>query len=378
MNDIKYLVFSGGGAAGYAHGGAVEQLSKEPNFSFSNIKAVAGSSIGAIAALMVSLNYTPQEINKKLSSINLKNLKDGGCLPTRICRLFKQYGVYQGDALYQLIKDIIREKVGKKNPESFTFEDLKLSGGKDLYVVATKIYKENNKPTGKEKVFSFEKTPKTSVAAAVLASASAPGYFRRVRLKKIEKGAYILNEQGDVFDDGGIINNLPLNIFDQAKFFRTPSNDGCINLEVNPHTLGLALLNSDQIEDGTHNIIKTPIRDNHPFEYCVGIFNALLLKFEKNGLKKNENRQRTIQIDRLGVTLGDFNIDEKTKKALIESGKKAVRTYFQTISDEEKNSIIPFTSKQDTVDRIWLKTSVHQDVPEKKETIKNLRQCLLF
>ena len=48
---------------------------------------------------------------------------------------------------------------------------------------------------------------------AILASTAAPGYFRRVRLKKIEKGKYILDKNGDLFDDGGIVNNFPIYLY---------------------------------------------------------------------------------------------------------------------------------------------------------------------
>lgn len=379
MNDIKYLVFSGGGAAGYGHAGAIEQLNQEASFSFQKIEGVAGTSVGAIAALLVSLNYTPEQISIKLASIDLKKLGDGGNMPQKIYRLFTQYGVYKGDTLYQLIKEIIREKTGREDPENVSFEDLKTLGYKDLYIVATKIFKENNKPTGKEKIFSFDKTPKTSVATAILASTAAPGYFRRVRLKKIAKGKYIFDKQGDLFDDGGIVNNFPINIFDKPKYI--PCNDEHLNLEVNPHTLGLVLLRSDRIEDKTHHINKEPIDDKHPLEYAVGIFNTLMLKFEKDSLEKSENRKRTIQIDRLGISLGQFHIDEKTKQALIESGKQAVKDYFASLNNEnEITKVASFTCKKVQIDGIWKQPKCPQNEPitDEEEIPKRKYGCCVI
>lgn len=322
MSKIKYLVFSGGGAAGYAHGGAVLQLAEEATFSFSDLKGVAGASVGAFAALLVSLNFSPQEISDKLSSLNIRALMDGGALPQQLFRLFTQYGIYTGDPLYRMIKDIIAEKTGRTDPENVTFADLKALGCKDLYIVTTKVYKENNHPTGKEKIFSTENTPQTPVAATLLASMSAPGLFRRVRLKKIAKGHFVLDEQGDLFEDGGIVNNFPIDIFDKPKY--VAKGDAYVNSQ----TLGLALLNHDQISLKGHALAKTVIGDNHPIDYSVGLFNMVLFNHQQRNLSKKVNRQRTVQIDRMGVSLGDFALNTDTKASLIASGRRAVQYYF--------------------------------------------------
>lgn len=322
MSKIKYLVFSGGGAAGYAHGGAVLQLADEADFSFTDIKGVAGASVGAFAALLVSLNFTPQEISDKLSSLNIRALMDGGNLPQQLYRLFTQYGIYTGDPLYRMIKDIIAEKTGRSDPENVTFADLKALGCKDLFIVTTKVYKENDQPTGKEKIFSTENTPQTPVAATLLASMSAPGLFRRVRLKKIAKGHFVLDEQGDLYEDGGIVNNFPIDIFDKPKYVAQGDD------YVNSQTLGLALLNHNQINLRTHALPKTIIGDHHPMDYSVGLFNMVLFNHQQRNLNKKANRLRTVQIDRMGVSLGDFALSADTKASLIESGRRAVHYYF--------------------------------------------------
>ncbi len=91
-------------------------------------------------------------------------------------------------------------------------------GYRDLHVIATKLYTENENPTVKQKIFSYEKTPITSVAAAIRASAAAPVYFSRVRLKKIKKGHYEMDDDGDLYDDGGLLINYPIDIFDDLKY----------------------------------------------------------------------------------------------------------------------------------------------------------------
>ena len=63
--QINFLVFGGGGAAGISYAGAIDQLKKEPEFSFAQIKQIVVHTIGSIAALLVSLNYSPAEMMQK-------------------------------------------------------------------------------------------------------------------------------------------------------------------------------------------------------------------------------------------------------------------------------------------------------------------------
>lgn len=344
MRDIRYLVFSGGGAAGYAYAGALEQLGHESLFSFDNIKAVAGTSVGAIAALIVSLNFSPTEASEKLKGLDLKKFADGGNYVSQMYRLLSTYGIYKGHSVSDFINELIKAKTHRSDPENVTFADLKNLGCKDLYVIATKLYKSNNIPTGKQKVFSFEKTPHTSVTAAIRASAAAPVFFQRVRLKKIEKGKYILDETGDLYDDGGLLNNFAINIFDDKKYF-SPSNSQSL---VNPHTLGLSLRETERIFDKDHPQTKTPIDDYQPFVFAESIVNSIIHQTDIEKFDRLENRERTIQIDRKGVKLQDFKIDEKTKLALFESGKEAVRKYF-TVTSAPISTLWQSLSKQDRI-----------------------------
>lgn len=320
MSDFRYLVFGGGGAAGYAYVGALRQLAKEPKFSFANIKGVAGTSVGAVAALIVSLNFPLEEASEKLAKMDLKKLADSGCFIKKTYRLFSKYGMYKGDAFASFINDIITERTGRSDPENVTFADLKALGCKDLYIVATKLYLLNGNPTGKQKIFSTEKTPNTSVSAAIRASAAAPFYFSRIRLKKEDKKTYVLNDQGDLYEDGGVLNNFPIELFDKEELLpqqKTP---------VNRATLGVALYNPKN--QGDQKPKKEVIADGQPKNYVYGLFNSLLHQVNHTKLNEAMNMQRTIHIDRKGVKLNDFTMSQTTKDLLIQSGEDAVKRFF--------------------------------------------------
>ena len=49
---------------------------------------------------------------------------------------------------------------------------------------------------------------------------------------------------------------------------------------------------------------------------------------QENSHLHSDDWQRTIYIDTLGVGTTDFDISDKQKKALVESGKKGVKDYF--------------------------------------------------
>ena len=93
---FKNLVFEGGGVKGIAYVGALEVLDKEGILK--NIKRVAGTSAGAMVAVLVGLNYTTTEISEILWDLNFKNFLDDNFGMVRdIDRLINEYGWYKGD-----------------------------------------------------------------------------------------------------------------------------------------------------------------------------------------------------------------------------------------------------------------------------------------
>lgn len=341
MPDYKYLVFAGGGSAGLAYAGAIEQLSKEPSFDFNNIEGVAGASVGALAALMIALNYTPDQASQKLGGLDLSSIADGGCVLSEGVHLLTKYGLYKGEALYNFIIDIIREKtrgiVPAVSPDKFTFGDLKKYGFKDLHVVATKIYEVNGSPTGKSKYFSPKSAADTPIAAIVHASAAGPFFFERVRLSKAAKGKYVLDSKGHMFSDGGLLDDFPIDIFDKPEYIPAAEKGDVVDV-INPHTLGLALRTRSEISSQDSKPVKKRIGDNKPIKAFEGVATCLLNAFINEGLNKPNNIQRTIEIDMLGVSPFDFNLSNRKIAALKESGKQAVLEYFHPQQKEQKQA----------------------------------------
>ena len=202
---FKNLVFEGGGVKGIAYVGALEVLEKEKILS--KIKRVAGTSAGAMIAVLVGLGYTYEDLKKILWDLDFKNFMDGSWGVIRNTkRLLEDYGWYKGDFFRNLMGDYIKEKTG--NSES-TFADIaklmdKDNNFKDIYLIGS------NLSTGYSEVFSYEHTPRMCVADAARISMSIPLFFAAIR-----------GMRSDIYVDGGLLDNYAVRVFDRTKYVKT-------------------------------------------------------------------------------------------------------------------------------------------------------------
>lgn len=325
MEDIQYLVFSGGGMpALYAFSGALQELTTIPQFSFNKLKGVAGSSIGSVVGLFIALNYTPKQAYDKLCTIDFTKFRPKHFLKSAFT-LFKQYSMLDKGLIYNVILNGIKEKFPGMNPETVTFRDLHDKGFKDLYVNTTKMYELYGKTVAKEKIFSYETTPDTSVALAVYASTSAPFLFPKLHLKKVAPGKYVESPDGHLYDDGGLMNNLQIELFDKLRYIPELKLSDIKDRITNPHVLGLDLDITDEFKDGKIPEKKV-INFWHLYKYAKGLLRSGVT-FDKKNLNK-ENKNRTILIDRLEQTFYAFKMSDEIKHALYEAGRKSVQNYF--------------------------------------------------
>lgn len=178
------LVFEGGGIRGIAYCGALETLQKEN--ALGDLKRVAGTSVGAIQATMVAINYSPEEMGLIISDLNLKNFNDGRLLFFGGShRLWNNYGWYRGDKLLKWIGNLIEGKTGNAD---ITFKQLhdiaEVKGFKDLYITGTNLSKQTFE------VFSYENYPDMRIKDAVRISVSVPLYYRAVFMDSLHNITY--------------------------------------------------------------------------------------------------------------------------------------------------------------------------------------------
>lgn len=292
--DLRNLAFEGGGVKGVAYPGALRVLDQQGVLK--NIERVAGTSAGSIAAALVALGYSPDEIEAQMLDLDFKQFEDGSKLggPDRLIRHF---GWFKGDYFLEWMASRVQAKTG--NPNS-TFADLHKdpSRFRDLYVVSSDLSRRSSR------VFSFETSPNLPVAQAVRASMSIPLFFESFQIDDSLFGETGVDE--DLFVDGGVFDNYPIEVFDESG--------------VNRQSLGLFLDNLEGPRNPDYKIDSFP-------EYGRNLFEALL-NVQVNAFKNNPvDIERTILIDNLGVRTTDFSLSEQTKCQLMQQGALAACAY---------------------------------------------------
>jgi len=304
----KNLVFEGGGVKGVAYGGVFEVL--EQRQITPQIESVAGTSAGAITATMMSLNYSAEEFLKIMMTLNFEKFEDGCDLIGPI-RLIRHFGWFKGNYFLKLMESYIEQKTGdgqKPGNGRATFRDLvekyQARHFKRLYVFGTNL----SQPAVQK--FSYETTPDVAVADAVRISMSIPFFF--------EARYYEQNGSNDAYCDGGVLNNYPIDTFDEQRTAVDPdSRQQMLHRTPNQETLGFHFENPSQA--------ASPIDSLRSF--TGGVIDALL-DIQDILLKTNPgDERRSVFINDLGVKFTDFELSDQTKRALIDQGRIATTEY---------------------------------------------------
>ena len=329
---FKNLVFEGGGVKGIAYLGALKVLEDKKRKILPNIERVGGTSAGAINALLLGLDYKHHEMKKILWSLDFNKFMDDSSVSAfNIHRLVNNYGWHKGDYFRNWIADLIAQRTGNRESTFADIEAMKDSKGfKSLYFVGT------NLSTSFSEVFSAEHTPRVCIADAVRISMSIPLVFAA------ERGT-----RGDVYVDGGVLNNYPIKLFDRDKYligssnFKKTSYYDTINRQVkrqmkdrsvseyvyNEETLGFRLDTKEEIAMFRDHAEPTRRTINNFFDY-VRAFAYTILEAQQSMHLHSDDWNRTIYIDTLGVNTTDFDLSDANKRALIKSGKTGTAEYF--------------------------------------------------
>lgn len=345
MYPFCNLVFEGGGVKGLAYVGAMEVLQAEGILG--RIHRVGGTSAGAINATLFALGYSLSEQNEILRGMNFKSFMDDEWGIVRDSeRLLTHFGWYKGDFFHQWISKLIEEKTGSP---TYTFGDLWLDDGPELYMCATNV------STGYMEIFSHELTPELTIADAVRASMSIPLFFQAVR--GASKGWLI---------DGGVLCNYPIKLFDRLKYispieqeayarftdYYTAHNSSEQTNKSNPwifnrQTLGFRLDSKKEIGI-LRDSQKPEVREINDLFDFVKCLMSTLIDAQDNSHLHSDDWQRTVYIDTLGVGTTDFDISDGKKTELIASGKAHTQQYLDWWKREPElvNKLAPVSASK--------------------------------
>jgi len=328
---FKNLIFEGGGVKGIAYVGAMQVL--EAKGILKDIVRVGGTSAGAINATLLGLNYSVDETMQTLSRLNFRRfLDDSWGIVRDTNRLITDFGWYKGDFFRTWIGEIIEAKTGNSESTFLEVDSLKKERNfRDLHFIGT------NLSTGFGEVLSFEHTPRMCVADAVRISMSIPLFFAAKR-----------SMRGDVYVDGGVVDNYPVKVFDRQKYvqehFAVPPYYEEHNKELraagkdispyvyNKETLGFRLDSAREIA-----VFRDQAEPEHQkiedfFAYTWALVETIL-SIQNNYHLHGDDWQRTIYIDTLGVGTTDFDLNDDKKDALVASGRTNTQKYLEWYDD---------------------------------------------
>jgi NTE family protein len=293
MTDPAYtnLVFEGGGVKGVAYVGALQALDERGILP--GVRAVAGTSAGAITAALVAIGTPWEELQQTLLHLDFTVFDDGGW--DGPLRVVERYGWYAGDAFHRWMQEQVKLHMGSADA---TFADVQARRGIDLRVVTTDL------SVRAPKILSAATTPDLSVALGVRMSMSIPFYFAAVDLDEV------------VYVDGGAVWNYPIEIFDRGRgpgYRRVePGTD------VHAGTLGfhLGLMTT-----------PTPRRVHNLVGFTKDLYEAIMNVQADFFRMVDEDVRRTVFIDDLGLPATDFAITMAQKEQLIRNGYQATGKY---------------------------------------------------
>lgn len=323
VRDYKNLVMEGGGVRGLAYPGTLQVL--EEQGILDSIRNVAGSSAGAIAGIMVALNYSSHEIDSVLHSIRIQEFNDGRFFIGKIKRVTKEYGIHKGVKLSDWIGNLIKYKTGH---EDITFKGLhelhlKNPGFKNFYCTGTNISKQELE------IFSWENWPDMKLKTAVHISSCIPFYFVPIAID--EKGNEVSLEQDsidyDLYVDGGMLCNYPISIFDSCRSGGNPLV--CNDIVFNQQTLGLKLERGEQIDIYEQNKTQlAPFKIENMKDYSAAVMNLLVETINRRSPELNNEKGRTIYISYGDISGKPRKMSLKEKEKLYNNGVSAANKFF--------------------------------------------------
>ena len=291
-----YIAFQGGGVLGMAHVGAFQELAKR-----FDIVGVGGTSAGSIVAALCAAGYDPHEVERLLLRLDWRKF-------TQRQRMIRLIGKRDGLVDPSLFEAWLRDQLAERfynQVRAPTFTHLRDRTGMYLAVLATDLNDEKAEPV----IFDSDAESTTSVAFAVRASISIPGYFVPAERK----------DQSQVLVDGGLLMNLPL-----QPLIKRAKDSACLLV-------------------GVRFARKPDYLENPTVREVLGRSLEILLarsSMPPQGLIQDPS-YLDITIDAAGFNTLDFNLSQDRKLELIRRGRLAVLEALDHRASDRVNDFVP-------------------------------------
>lgn len=287
--DYEYLVFSGGSTKAIAYIGALQQLNKLNVLK--NIHGYAGTSAGSIIATLLAIGYSIEQIKEIMLDLDFNKIYDDKLGIIRDSySLITDLGIASGEYLYDLIGELIKQKMGNAD---YSFKELYDNYNINLCVVGSNL-------TDEQPIYFSHNTNDIPIRQAVRISISIPYMFEPV----------IYSDKFCV--DGGIFDNYPIHVFDGD----VPGDNYYNVLPPNPCVLGFKLIGQTD-----------PVLINNLYSYSRRLVDCYL-NMSNQRLMTAYNYERTIPVVTNNLSIFNFNISPEDKQKLITAGTESVQNFF--------------------------------------------------
>lgn len=273
---IKHLVISGGGILGFSYYGILKESNKQKLWMYKDIQTIYGTSVGAILATIICLQYDWQILDEYL--LNRPWQKVFHYDLNAILNCIQTNGIYSRTLTEKIFNPLL---LGKNIPINVNMVDFYQKTKIELHIMITDV---NN---FKVVDISYKTHPNWLLIDAIHASSSIPILFQPICIENI------------LYCDGGFCTNYPI--------------DECIQNGATPNEiLGI---NSEWINNEDIDITMFSL-----FDYVVYLLNKILQKLLYVVIKKNKYTFVLPSDTRSLSTIFNVADNRETRELLIQQG----------------------------------------------------------
>lgn len=288
VDDIEYVVFSGGGVRGLAFIGAWGVLRQHYHLCqkslYGQLRGFAGTSAGALVSLMVSLGCDETQMMQECAVLSATDIVRN----VDVLNFADVWGLHDREELAQRIRSILHKYA---NNADISYRQLYQQTGKTLVSVVARVN------DAKALFYSHMTMPDLEVWRGVLASMSIPVLFAPSRIGP------------EILVDGGLVANLPLDVFPLHK------------------TMAFLLTRTL-----THRI--SGIKD-----YIMRVLYLAMDALERNQLESVSLslRDRIIRIDTGNISSVEFSLTDTQRQDIEELGRQRMLQFLGQFAAKDKH-----------------------------------------
>jgi len=287
-SEIHYkkdeIVLSGGGTKGLIMFGILRKINEY--YPIEKFQYITGCSIGSLIAAMIAVGCNIDEIEDILVDLNWLDYFD-----VKIMNLIENMGMIDAFKMQNFFRAVMSYK---DFPINVTFKELYEKTGKVLTIVVTNITKR------KSEYLNYLTSPDMNISLSLIMSISIPIVFQPIRFNN------------NYYLDGGIL--------DQYPYYYNE----------NTRKIGICVFDRDifkEVEEIKNSFQQVEEESFQIFSYTLHILETLWEEYNKLKLKSKKPKD-TILISNIEANAIDFNMEESSKRNMIEIGKKIGEKYF--------------------------------------------------